>query len=124
MRPATRGARMSPSSSSREGFRSSTREPQQRRERARNEINRHEPGASLAHRRRRQRDETPADGRQALAGGEDDDLVADGDGQSAGGGILADREIEERREILEREHLLPGKLRAASGRRPSRVSTV
>ena len=93
-------------------------------ERARHEVDRHVPRPSFAHRRRGQRDQSAIERRQALARREHDRLRAGGDGQSAGRGVFADDDAEQPRQVVEREHLLAAIVRAASGRRPSRETTV
>ena len=71
-----------------------------------NEIDGHEPRPSFARRRRGQRDQPPGDRCQALPRGQHDGLRARGHGQSAGEAVLAHRQLEELREVVEGEHLL------------------
>ena len=91
-----------------------------RRERAADEVDRDVPGPAVAHRRGRQRDHPARDGGQRLLRRQDDRLTADGDRQPAGRRFFAHREIEEPRQIVEREHLLAAD--RARGQRPARVA--
>ena len=80
--------------------------PHRSGQRARDEVDRDEPGASVARRRRGQRNQPPADRREALARRQHDRLRARGDGQAAGQRVFAHRQLEEFRQVIEREHLL------------------
>ena len=79
---------------------------QRRSERPRHEVDRHEPGASLANRGGGQREQPAVDRREALAWRQDDCLCAGRDRQAAGRRIFTNDDAEERRQIVQCEHLL------------------
>ena len=110
MRAVIRGTRRSPVDD--QPRRPAQLEPgaERRRERPRHEINRDEPAPALLDRRRRQRHHPAGRGGQRLSRGQRDGLRLRGDRQSARQRILAQRQVEELREIVEREHLLSAHL--------------
>ena len=89
------------------------------RERARQELDRHEPAPPGAHGGRGQRDDAAADRRHGLVRGHDDRAAAVSDRHAAGQRVLAHADAEERRHVVERNELLP-----AQRRRRNRTTPV
>ena len=117
---ATRGIRMSPTRIRREGLRSSRRDPKIGASARADEIDGDVPGPAVTYRRGRQRDHPARDGGQRLLRRQDDRLTVDGHRQPASRRFFTHREIEQPRQIVEREHLLAAD--RAGGQRPARVA--
>ena len=81
------------------------REVHQRPETAADELNRYQPAFSVARDRRRQRDEPTADRRQRLAWRQHRQPAPAGHREPACGGVFAHGELEQRRQLVERDHL-------------------
>ena len=92
---------------------------ERRRERARHEVDGHEPAAALFDRRRRQRDDPAAGRGERLPGGQGDRLRFGRDGQPAGERVFTGGEIEQPRQVVQREHLLA--VQQAHGQRTPRA---
>ena len=76
-----------------------------RPEGARQKLHRHEPAPARAHDRRGKRDDAPIDRRHRLIRRRDDGLAAIRDREAAGQRVFANRHLEERGEIVERDEL-------------------
>ena len=125
IRPATRGMRMSPTMISRDGLRSSIGVPATGASARDTKSTGTNHARAFARRRGRQRDQPSGDRRDLLVGREHDRLPADGDRQPAGDRCLpASLKPKSRARSSTANISWPLIVRAGSGRRPSRDSTV
>ena len=92
---------------------------ERRRERARHEVDGHEPAAAFFDRRRRQRDDAASGRCERLPGGQGDRLRFGRDGQPAGERVFTGGEIEQPGQVVQREHLLA--VQQAYGQRTPRA---
>ncbi len=92
---------------------------ERRCERARHEVDGHEPAAALFDRRRRQRDDAASGRGERLPGGQGDRLRFGRDGQPAGQRVFTGGEIEQPGQVVQREHLLA--VQQAHGQRTPRA---